>query len=118
MSATAKRVPKIDTATIFRQILRKHRLRQGLSQEALAAKAGYERAFISLVELGKCNPSLRSVFDICSTLGMRSSAMIRQVERTSWMDTQHRIAKKTSLQGKTERLFLFGERGKRGALFR
>ena len=35
-----------------------HRLRQKMSEKALAAKSGYERAFISLIELGKTNPSL------------------------------------------------------------
>jgi transcriptional regulator with XRE-family HTH domain len=51
-----------------------------MSQEALAAKSGYERAFISLIELGKTNPSLRSIFDICSSLQMKPSVFMRQVE--------------------------------------
>ncbi len=54
-----------------------------MSQEALAARAGYERAFISLLELGKSNPSLRSIFDICSALGVRPAKFLRQVERLS-----------------------------------
>jgi len=52
-----------------------------MSQEALAAKSGYERAFISLIELGKTNPSLRSIFDICSSLDVKPSVFIRQVEQ-------------------------------------
>jgi DNA-binding XRE family transcriptional regulator len=48
-----------------------------MSQDALAAKAGYERAFICLVELGKTNPSLSSVFDICTALGIRLSVFLR-----------------------------------------
>jgi transcriptional regulator with XRE-family HTH domain len=47
-----------------------------MSQEALAAKSGYERAFISLIELGKTNPSLRSIFDICASLEMKPSAFL------------------------------------------
>jgi transcriptional regulator with XRE-family HTH domain len=54
-----------------------------MSQEALAAKSGYERAFISLVELGKTNPSLRSIFDICGSVGVKPSVFLRQVERMS-----------------------------------
>jgi transcriptional regulator with XRE-family HTH domain len=54
-----------------------------MSQEDLAAKAGYERAFISLIELGKTNPSLRSIFDICASLEMKPSVFLRQVEKLS-----------------------------------
>lgn len=54
-----------------------------MSQEALAAKSGYERAFISLIELGKTNPSLRSIFDICGSLQVKPSAFLRQVEHLS-----------------------------------
>jgi transcriptional regulator with XRE-family HTH domain len=72
---------KLDPAAAFGQLLRKHRMRQKMSQEALAARSGYERAFISLIELGKTNPSLRSIFDICGSLEMKPSVFIRQVER-------------------------------------
>ena len=74
---------KLDPSAAFGQLLRKHRLRQKMSQEALAAKSGYERAFISLIELGKTNPSLRSIFDICVSLQIKPSAFLRQVERLS-----------------------------------
>ena len=80
-SGTEKK--KLDPSAAFGQLLRKHRLRQKMSQEALAAKSGYERAFISLVELGKTNPSLRSIFDICGSIQMKPSAFLRQVERLS-----------------------------------
>ena len=52
-----------------------------MSQEALAAKSGYERAFISFIELGKTNLSLRSIFDICGSLQMKPSVFLRQVEQ-------------------------------------
>ena len=74
---------KLDPSAAFGQLLRKHRLRLKMSQEALAAKSGYERAFISLIELGKTNPSLRSIFDICVSLQVKPSAFLRQVERLS-----------------------------------
>lgn len=54
-----------------------------MSQEALAARSGYERAFISLIELGKTNPSLRSIFDICSSIQIKPSVFLRQVEQVS-----------------------------------
>lgn len=83
MAASRKQSPKLDPSVAFGHLLRKNRLRQKMSQEALAAKSGYERAFISLIELGKTNPSLRSIFDICSSLGVKPSAFLRQVEQLS-----------------------------------
>ena len=81
MASSGKQKPKLDPSAAFGQLLRKYRLRQKMSQEALAAKSGYERAFISLIELGKTNPSLRSIFDICSSLGMKPSVFLREVEK-------------------------------------
>ena len=83
MAASGINQPRLDPSAAFGQLLRKHRLRQKMSQEALAAKSGYERAFISLIELGKTNPSLRSIFDICVSLDMKPSAFLRQVEKLS-----------------------------------
>lgn len=85
--ATAKaQNPKTDPSVAFGELLRKRRMRQKMSQDALAAKAGYERAFISLIERGKTNPSLRSIFDICTALDIRPSVFLRQVEKAANFD--------------------------------
>jgi transcriptional regulator with XRE-family HTH domain len=78
--------PKSDPSVAFGVLLRKRRAQQKMSQDALAAKAGYERAFISLIELGKTNPSLRSIFDICTALDIRPSVFLRQVEKAANFD--------------------------------
>lgn len=83
MASPAKSSSKLDPSAAFGQLLRKHRVRLKMSQEALAARSGYERAFISLIELGKTNPSLRSIFDICGSLEMKPSVFLRQVEKLS-----------------------------------
>ena len=83
MASSGKTRAKLDPSVAFGQLLRKHRLRQKMSQEALAAKSGYERAFISLIELGKTNPSLRSIFDICASVRIKPSVFLRQVEQLS-----------------------------------
>jgi transcriptional regulator with XRE-family HTH domain len=72
---------KSDPSVAFGVLLRKRRIQQEMSQDLLAAKAGYERAFISLIERGKTNPSLRSIFDICTALDIRPSVFLRQVEK-------------------------------------
>ena len=83
MASSPKNGTNLDPSAAFGQLLRKHRVRLKMSQEALAAKSGYERAFISLIELGKTNPSLRSIFDICASLRVKPSVFLRQVEQLS-----------------------------------
>jgi transcriptional regulator with XRE-family HTH domain len=90
VASSANQRTKLDPSVAFGQLLRKHRLRQKMSQEALAAKSGYERAFISLIELGKTNPSLRSIFDICGSLQMKPSMFLRQVERLAGFELPSR----------------------------
>src|ERR1700678_1175039 len=81
----ASRTPnsRTDPSVAFGELLRKRRAQQEMSQDALAAKAGYERAFISLIERGKTNPSLRSIFDICTALDIRPSVFLRRVEKAA-----------------------------------
>ena len=81
MATSKANNPKSDPSVAFGVLLRKRRIQQEMSQDLLAAKAGYERAFISLIERGKTNPSLRSIFDICTALDIRPSVFLRQVEK-------------------------------------
>jgi transcriptional regulator with XRE-family HTH domain len=81
VASSGQHSTKLDPSVAFGRLLRKYRLREKMSQEALAAKSGYERAFISLIELGKTNPSLRSIFDICGSLRMKPSVFLRKVEK-------------------------------------
>jgi transcriptional regulator with XRE-family HTH domain len=83
VAPSGKNSTNLDPSAAFGQLLRTHRLRLKMSQEALAARSGYERAFISLIELGKTNPSLRSIFDICGSLRVKPSVFLRQVEQLS-----------------------------------
>ena len=86
MATSKANNPKSDPSVAFGVLLRKRRIQQEMSQDLLAAKAGYERAFISLIERGKTNPSLRSIFDICTALDIRPSALLRQVEKEANFD--------------------------------
>ena len=79
VASSPKNSTNLDPSAAFGQLLRKHRLRLKMSQEALAAKSGYERALISLIELGKTNPSLRSIFhiEVYSTSALRCESSLR-----------------------------------------
>lgn len=67
----------------FGLAMRRARLHAGLSQEALAEKAGLHRNWISLVERGVHPAALDSIFAIADALGVSASALIRQAESES-----------------------------------
>jgi transcriptional regulator with XRE-family HTH domain len=53
------------------------RLKRELSQEALAAKADMDRAFLSGIERGVENPSLFTIQSIADALGTRIGNLMR-----------------------------------------
>ncbi len=64
----------------FGKVLRAARKQRRLSQEALAADAGLERNYISLLEGGSSSPTLRVVFKLCAILGVPPSELLARVE--------------------------------------
>jgi len=54
---------------VFGSAVKTARLEKGLSQEQLAAKSGLDRTYISGVERGARNPSLKSAQRIANALG-------------------------------------------------
>ena len=52
------------------------RRREGLSQEALADRAGIDRSYMSGIERGVCNPSVLMVVKIAKALDVQSSALL------------------------------------------
>ena len=80
-SSRPQRVPKrkasVYADTLFEaqkevlaRTLLKLRLGQGLSQEALAYEAEVERSYVSLIERGQGNPSLRVLCQLAQRLGV------------------------------------------------
>jgi transcriptional regulator with XRE-family HTH domain len=65
---------------IFGSVLRKERLAAGLSQEALAHRAGCHPTFISLLEHGKNCPSLATLMALAHALEIRASDLVRATE--------------------------------------
>ena len=60
--------------------IRDHRKRQGLTQKALAAKAGLNYAYISDIERGKRNLTAESLFRIATALRLKPSHLVRSVD--------------------------------------
>lgn len=63
----------------FGQKLRKERLARGLSQEALAYKAGLHRTYIGMVERGEKNITLMNIKKICEALNLKLSSFFKDL---------------------------------------
>lgn len=65
----------------FGQVLRKHRLAAGLSQEQLGLESGVQRNFISLIETGQNQPTITTIFKLAGALAVKPSKLISESER-------------------------------------
>jgi transcriptional regulator with XRE-family HTH domain len=64
----------------FGDVLRRIRKDRGLSQDELGFKSGYHRTYISQLERGEKSPSLRTIINLATTLGVKPSFLLKQVE--------------------------------------
>jgi len=60
----------------FGQVLREYRLKSSLSQEDLALEAGVDRTFVSMLERGKRQPTLGTIFRIATALGVSPATLV------------------------------------------
>jgi len=65
---------------VFGKILRALRREASLTQEQLAFKAGVERNFVSLIERGVNQPTVKVIFKLASALNTKPSKMLALVE--------------------------------------
>jgi len=65
---------------VFGRILQQARRKRGLSQEELGFQSGYHPTYISQIERGVKNPSLRTILTLASALKVSVSYMLRRVE--------------------------------------
>jgi CheY-like chemotaxis protein/DNA-binding XRE family transcriptional regulator len=61
-------------------VLKRNRESKGITQEDLAAASGLDRTFISLLERGQRQPTLKTLFSLAAALGVRTSSFIEEVE--------------------------------------
>ena len=71
----------MDPAIAFGHVLRRLRKEAGLSQEQLSFEAEIERNFVSLIERGVNQPTIRVIFKLASALGTPPSEMLALVEK-------------------------------------
>ncbi|MBN9429457.1 MAG: helix-turn-helix transcriptional regulator [Burkholderiales bacterium] len=65
----------------FGQALRSLRTKRKWSQITLALRADLDRNYLSLVELGRSSPTLRTVFRLCEALDVDPSDLMKDVAR-------------------------------------
>lgn len=64
----------------FGLVLQKARLDKNLSQAELAKQSKLDRTFISLMERGLRQPSLKTIFQLATALNIKPSFLITQIE--------------------------------------
>jgi len=65
---------------IFAEVLREFRKESGLSQERLALEAELDRTYISLLERGLRQPSMKTLFAIASVLKVPPHKIVQAIE--------------------------------------
>ena len=58
------------------------RINKGLSQAALAEKLGYSLSYVSKLERGKMNATLRTLFDVADSLEIKAEVLMKRIRRT------------------------------------
>ncbi len=71
----------MDVEKIFGEVLKQNRNAQSLSQEELAYLSDLDRTYISMLERGKRQPSLKTIFMLASALKTLPSEMMIKVEK-------------------------------------
>jgi transcriptional regulator with XRE-family HTH domain len=70
----------LDPGESFGRVLRVTRKARGMTQEQLALSAGVERNFVSLIERGVNQPTIRVLFRLAAALGLPASELVARVE--------------------------------------
>lgn len=69
---------------IIKQIIGKTvkaiRIKQSLSQEDLAHECDVDRSYISMIEVGRNEPSVTKIFDLCKGLKIKPSDFFKLIE--------------------------------------
>lgn len=65
----------------FGKVIKKQRLFEEFTQEAISEETGLARSYISELEMGKKDPSLFTIFKIAKALKIKPSLLIDEIEQ-------------------------------------
>ncbi|BFH60386.1 helix-turn-helix domain-containing protein [Paenibacillus azoreducens] len=73
-----------DQSIIIKQVIGKTikaiRIKKSLSQEDLAHECNVDRSYISMIEVGRNEPSVTKIFELCKGLKIKPSDFFKLVE--------------------------------------
>jgi len=70
----------MDYETAFATVLRQCRHEAGLTQESLALEAEVDRSYISLLERGKHNVTLKMLLRLCQVMNIEASEFVSRLK--------------------------------------
>lgn len=73
----------MDIRKVFGANVRRYRVAEGLSQEAVAERMGVDRAYVSSIERGAQNVTLLSLWEIAQALRVRPADLLGEVAEPS-----------------------------------
>ncbi len=65
------------------KIIRRERIKRGLSQEVLSGFACISRSHLAMIENGQMDPKVATLWKIAEALGMRLSELFAEIEKES-----------------------------------
>jgi transcriptional regulator with XRE-family HTH domain len=71
----------LEPAVAFGKVLRRLRKQKGLTQEQLGFEADVQRNFVSLIELGRNQPTITTLFKLAKALGLAPARIVALTER-------------------------------------
>ena len=79
-SLHSEKMRRLEMSDAFALVLRRHRERKALSQEALAEKADLHPTYIGMLERSLRNPSLNVIKELAKALGVPLAKLIAEAE--------------------------------------
>lgn len=70
----------MDPGLAFGKVLRQARKQSGLTQEQLALTAEIDRTFVSLIERGERQPTIRVLFRLAAAMHVSAAQLIQMTE--------------------------------------
>ena len=71
----------MDMRVLVGENVRKVRLKRGLTQERFAEKSGFSQQYLSSLENGRRNPSIVTIYELATALGVSHLDLLRPVKR-------------------------------------
>jgi transcriptional regulator with XRE-family HTH domain len=71
----------MDMRALVGQHVKRLRLKTGLTQEQFAEKSGFSQQYLSTLERGRRNPSIVTIYELATALGVSHVELVRPSKR-------------------------------------